>query len=234
MSVFKFADFTPIFKKASHDLLLAKLNAYGFSLSALMLIGSYLFNRQRRKKVNVSYSSWKKILFGVPHASILGPLLFNIFNCDLFFILEKIDFFSHADDNTPIASEATSESVVSSLENFSASLFEWFSNNQMNANPEKCHQLINVNRPATIKIGEDTISKSYCEKLLGVKTDSQLSFNNHLETIIKRASQKVHVLARIALYMCISKSKLLMNVFFKGQFCYCPLVWMRHGRSMNN
>ena len=85
----------------------------------------------------------------------------------------------------------------------------------MKANPEKCHLLMNVNRPATIKLGEHTISNSYCEKLLGAQIDSQLSFNNHLETIIKKASQKVHVLARIMPYIC--RRKLLMNAFFKAQ-----------------
>ena len=67
----------------------------------------------------------------------------------------------------------------------------------MKASPEKCHLLLEVNRLATIKIGEHTISNSYCEKLLGVKIDSQLNFNNHLETSIKKTSQKIHVLARI-------------------------------------
>ena len=66
----------------------------------------------------------------------------------------------------------------------------------MKTNPEKCHLLMNVNRPATIKIGEHAISNSYCEKLFSFDIDSQLKFNNDLETIIKKASQKVHVLAR--------------------------------------
>ena len=100
----------------------------------------------------------------------------------------------------------------------------------MKANPENCHLLMNVNRKANIKIGEHTISKSYFEKLLGVKIDSQLNFNNHPETVIKNASQKVHVLARITPYMCISKRKLLMNALFKAQFSYYPLVWMCHSR----
>ena len=150
--------------------------------------------------------------------------------CDLFIILEEIDFASYADDK--ILSIA--ENVVSSLESCTASLFEWFSSNLMKANPEKCHLLMNVNRPATIKIGKYTISNGYCEKLLGVKIDSQLNFNNHLETIIKKTSEKLHVLARFTPYMCSSKRKLLMNAFLKAQFCYCPLVWMCHSCSINN
>ena len=75
----------------------------------------------------------------------------------------------------------------------------------MKANPEKCHLLMNVNRPATIKIVEHNISNSYCEKLLGVKIDSHLNFNNHRQTIIKKTSQKVHVLARITPYILFQK-----------------------------
>ena len=77
-------------------------------------------------------------LFRVPQGSILGLLLFSIFMCDLFIALKGIDLSSYADDNTPFISEATPENVVSSLENCSTSLFEWFSNNQMKANPEEC------------------------------------------------------------------------------------------------
>ena len=150
-------DLSKVFDCLSHKQLLAKLNAYGFSLSALRLICSYLFNMHQRSKTNASYSSWEEILFGVPQ-------IFNSFICGLFLILEEIDFPSYPDDNTPSVSEATPENVVSSLESRPASLFEWFSNNQMEANLEKCHLLTNVNRPATIKVGEHAISNSYCKK----------------------------------------------------------------------
>ena len=85
----------------SHDLLLAKLNAYGFNLPALRLIQSYLSKRKQRTKINSEFSSWEEILFGIPQGSILGPLLFNIFLCDLFFEMNDVDFASYADDNTP-------------------------------------------------------------------------------------------------------------------------------------
>ena len=96
-------DFSKAFDCLPHELLLAKLNVYDLGLSALELIRSYLFNRQQRKKINASFSSWKEILFGVPQGTIFGPLLFNIFTCNQFTILENIDFASFAVDNTPFA-----------------------------------------------------------------------------------------------------------------------------------
>ena len=67
---------------------------------------NYLSNRKQRTKINSDFSSWEEVLVGVhlgPYlASILGPLLFNIFLCDLFFIMNETDFASYADDNTPL------------------------------------------------------------------------------------------------------------------------------------
>ena len=70
-----------------HDVLIAKPDAYVFDKSSLKLIHSYLSNRKQRAKINDRYSSCSEILFGVPQGSILGPLLFNIFICDMFYFL---------------------------------------------------------------------------------------------------------------------------------------------------
>ena len=95
------ADLSKAFDCLDHELLIAKLNACGFSLPALKLVHDYLSNRKQRTKVNRTYISWLEIVFGIPQGSILGPLLFNIFLVDLLFILNDVDIASYADGNTP-------------------------------------------------------------------------------------------------------------------------------------
>ena len=109
-------DLSKAFDCLDHELVIAKLNAYGFSLTALKLVHNYLSNRKQRTKINSTYSSLLEIIFGVPQGSILGPLLFNIFLINLFFIIEDTDIGSYADDNTPYVIADNTDGVIKSLE----------------------------------------------------------------------------------------------------------------------
>ena len=80
-------DLSKAFDCLSVDLLIAKLHAYGIKKGSLNLLFSYLKNRKQRVLLNNTYSEWIDSLFGVPQGSLLGPLLFNIFLCDLFLFL---------------------------------------------------------------------------------------------------------------------------------------------------
>ena len=227
-------DWSKAFDCLSHELLIAKLHAYGFELSAIKLIQSYLSNRKQRTKINATYSSWQEILFGVPQGSILGPLLLNIFLCDLFWIMCQTYFASYGDDNTPYALGDSIDDVIKSLEDDSITLFNWFQDNQMKANNDNYHLITSKRSCMNLKIGNINIENSTCEKLLGVEVDNNLNFIEHLDGIIKKAGRKVSALSRIFLFMDLTKRRLLMNSFFSSQFSYCPLIWMCHSRTVNN
>ena len=97
--------------------------------------------------------------YGESQGYILGRLLSNIFIRDPCFIVNEADVASYADDNTPFVSGDRLDDVLYSLENTSLKLFDWFSNDQMRANPDKCHLLTSAAASITINIKDNAILK---------------------------------------------------------------------------
>ena len=122
-------DLSKAFDCLSHDLLIAKLHAYGLDLATLKILQDYLTNRKQRTKVDSFYSSWEKILSGVPQGSILGPLLSKIFMRDMFLTLKTTSFTGYADDNTPFVVTENTTNVKPALKDIGENLIKWFSDN---------------------------------------------------------------------------------------------------------
>ena len=85
-----------------------------------------------------------------------------------------------------------------------------------------------------IKIDNEEILNSTEEKILGVYFDNKLNFNDHVKKLDKKASQKLHALARLSNFMSIRQRIIIMNAFINSQFSYCPLIWMSHSRTINS
>ena len=136
-------DLSKAFDTLNHDSLIAKLHEHGFDIKTLKLLHSYLTKRWQRTKVNPSFSTWSELFLGVPQGSVLGPILFNIYLKDLFYLTEMTRVCNFADDTTFYVCDK---------------------------DLDKCHLLVSGYKHETVwaKIGETKIWQSNKLKLLGV------------------------------------------------------------------
>ena len=93
-------DHSKAFDTINHSLLVTSLETYGFSLTSLKLMQSYLCKRFQRTTINGSFSNWIEIMTGVPEGSILGSTLFIIFLNDILVFISNRKLCNYADINT--------------------------------------------------------------------------------------------------------------------------------------
>ena len=145
----------------NHELLIAKLNAYGFSEPSLKLINSYQKDRLQHIKSNSTFSEWNELIQGVPQGSVLGPCLFNIYLNDLFYFLNDVDICNYADGTTPNVCDSSLKVVIEKLKKGSQLTITWFSHNYMKLNAEKCQFLVTGHRSEHLwlNVGETQVGE---------------------------------------------------------------------------
>ena len=223
-------DLSKAFDCIPHDLLIAKMHAYGFEFNTLVFFYSYLKRRRQNVKINNIFSVFQILLSGVPQGSILGPILFNIFISDLFLWINEASLHNFADDNTLSAFAKSFQELISILENDSEIAIKWFKDNGMSVNPEKFHAIV-INRcgryPDVHKMNfagfEITTEKVV--NLLGIDIDFKLNFNKHIGSLCKKAAGQLNAICRMGKYVGEDEKKILIQSFVHANFNYCPLVW---------
>ena len=223
-------DLSKAFDCIPHDLLIAKMNAYGFSFDTLVFFYSYLKRRRQNVKINNVFSAFQVLLSGVPQGSILGPILFNIFISDLFLWIEEATLHNFADDNTLSAFSKSIQGLINILEKESEEAINWFKLNGMSVNPDKFHGII-INRCGrhpdlhSINIAGSEITTEKIVNLLGIDIDFKLNFNNHISTLCKKSAGQLNAICRMGKHIKTREKEVLIQSFIQANFNYCPLVW---------
>ena len=226
-------DLSKAFDCVPHDLLIAKMHAYGFEMDTLVLFFSYLKDRKQGVKVNNKIHSFMTLVSGVPQGSILGPMLFNLFINDITYFFENSDLYNFADDNTITAFANTISELINALETESEIAIRWFNDNEMIVNPDKFQAIIinrkgneNLTNQHNLKFNQYEICSKNSVVLLGIEIDDKLTFEKHTNNLVRKAAGQLNYL--ISKKYCLNQQskKTLIQSFIMANFNYCPLVWL--------
>ncbi|KAK3744231.1 hypothetical protein QZH41_004610 [Actinostola sp. cb2023] len=202
-------DMSKAFDSLHHPLLLSKLEAYGFSSDATSLLQSYFLDRHCKVRITTdSTSDWIEVKRGCPQGSNLGPLLWNVFQNDLSFSVNKGKLMMYADDHQLYTTGKNVNEVQSTLNEEGKSISGWYQTNQLQGNLTK-YQVLNIGPKQQDKVLDVTmmntcIKQDKVMKLLGVSIDENLDFSHHMfseqylycnPTEDKAAQDKVLILA---------------------------------------
>ena len=225
-------DLSRAFDKMPHALLIVKLVAYGLSEHACNLIISYLRHRRHRVKIMGKHSDWVTTNRGV-----LGPLLFNMFINDLFYMNMTCEIANHADDNHLYYENKCHDVLKIVLENDVNFATVWFDNNYMCANPDKFQSIIldrDGKQSLSISVQDNTIFSDPSIKILGIVLDNKLKFDEHVSQMWLKASRQINALKRISKYLDEKCRILVYKSFISSNFNYCPVSWMFCGKTNLN
>ena len=229
-------DLSKAFDSICHNLLLAKLQAYGLSQPALDLISSYLLGRKQRVKLQGTYSSYRAVKAGVPQGSLLGPLLFNIFINDLNFCAPNISLRLYADDTIGYASDV-SPAVLEFIINTDLQLLPtWFILNYLAvSNPKtQAFRVGPCGYDYDLNLNGSEIEICDSIKILRVTLDSKLYFREHITEQLKKAYSKATALRSICRFIPIDVMITLYKAFILPHLEYRSPLFVGIGKVQSN
>ena len=230
-------DMSKAFDSVHQPLLLSKLKSYGFNDSFVNMLNSYHSDRYNRVRLGSSVSSgWKSVVRGCPQGSSLGPRIWNIFQNDLVYNIDA-NISMYADDHQIYQTGKGISIVHTKLEESASSATDWYENNLLEGNLKKYQTMFIQNKyghkeqfcctehNTNLNLNGKIIRTSDSLKILGVTIDNKLNFNEHINDVCNKASQRVGVIMRLRNLIPTTAKLVLLKSAILPYLTYCRLVW---------
>lgn len=240
-SIMVLLDYSRAFDCLHPDLLLAKLEHYGFSDDTCRWFKTYLSNREQAvvtedKDGEMRFSSVKTVERGVPQGSLLSPILFSIFTADLPKYIQSCKFHFYADDIQLYFSfeGKNTKDAIAHINNDLKNIYTWSERNSLILNPQKSQVLVLGTKyqiklvkecPEKIKINGVVLEQVTSARNLGLILDGELKYAEHVSGKIKTAFYKLKTLYKIRPYIKEELRVLLTDSLVLSQFNYCSSVF---------
>ena len=246
ITVMTLLDYSKAFDTANHRLIIAKLKALGLKDSACLWISSYLHDRSQ--KVSTSKGVSKDIILknGVPQGSILGPILFTVLTSDLHKCLQHCKYHCYADDTQLYKSGKVSDinNIIKDMNEDLQSVAEFSRTNCLKLNYDKNKfiifssknnlQLINNTILDPITIDGEIVDRETVVRNLGLHMDEQLTFEYHINDLIKRAWGKLKTAWKCGKFLSAESKRIIVECYVLSQFNYLDVIWRSATKVMWN
>ena len=221
--------------RQDHDRLLDSLSSW-FGVGGVVLhwFKSYLSDRVQCIKIGSILSDAKKLLYGVPQGSVLGPILFSLYTTPLSKVIQNhpgISFQFYADD-TQLYVHLTHKNVTSARDKLSHCLEDvkrWLSTHKLKLNPDKTEFIVfgskfqreKLNHSFPVNILCNLISPTDAVRNLGVWFDSDFSFSCHVMKVCKACFAHVRDLKRLQGHLTYEAALMATNALVGSRLDYC-------------
>ena len=234
LTILVLLDYSKAFDTINHRLLYAKLQDLGFEFSAISWIVSYLTDRKQKVKTSTDESGWETIKNGVPQGSVLGPLLFSILVHDIGKCIKNGKYHMYADD-TQMYYRLHINKIFDTIKRINEDVkrvTEYSEKNCLKINAKKSYTILigskhtlkqttNVN---PILINNQPIKRVHTVKNLGVLFDEHLTWEHHINDIIKGAFFKLKQFYRFKNFLTTRTKQRLVEVYVLSKLNYCNTV----------
>ena len=218
-----FIDFKKAFDTVNHRILLRKLSFYGIRGAALEWFSSFLRGRQQRVRVRSSLSEYMSVSVGVPQGSILGPILFLFYVNDLPSVSTTYETLLFADDTTFIFSSDNINNLIFDVNRELESIRVWTCCNRLSLNASKTHPMIISTRPTPhlhdLQVTFSNIDLTFVQSVvfLGVRIDSNLRFNLHIDHVCRKISKTVGIMYKL---QALAPQHILIKLYYSLVYPY--------------
>ena len=223
-----YLDLKKAFDTVDHEILLCKLEKYGFGDASLEIMKSYLSNRLQCVDYKGVMSSLKHVKIGVPQGSILGPLLFLLYINDLPNTSTNVKFLLFADD-TALFVESTQDELQRKLDEELPKVCKWLEANKLSLNTDKTYYQLYSNSKTkvslSVKLNKTEIREAKTVRYLGVLIDNDLKWKSHIIHTSNIVSRNIGIINRSKYFLPIKHRCLLYNALILPYLNYCCLIW---------
>jgi len=231
-----FMDLSKAFDTINHQILIEKLNSYGFDDNALTLLESYLTNRKQCVIFDNILSDITELSTGIPQGSILGPILFIIYINDIVNCCDKLTPVTYADDTTLYFTFTNPREIEQQINHELKKVLEWLQINKLSLNTSKTKMMV-FRKKRTIPVPNLTIDNNAIEAVtefnfLGIVLDEQLNFKAHINMLCRKLCWSNYVLNQFKHFLPIYILRTLYFTLVHTHLNYGILTWGCNSNSI--